>query len=338
MENRKLAVLRAIVEDYVQTHEPVGSKSLADRHALGVSSATIRNDMAALEDEGLISAPHTSAGRIPTDKGYRVFVDKLNAVKPMSAAEKRAIQSFLDQAVDLDDVMNRTARLLAQLTKQVALVQYPILGRSSVRHIELVQVAPSRILLIVITDTGRIEQRNVDATVEVTDTFMSDLRQRLNAHLVGRHLSDVPSALSGVEQHFDMAMRPAVAQVVTTLMESVLHQNEERIVIGGASHLARLADDSPEAMVPMLEALEEQMVLLKLFGETVLPDALQVRIGAENSVEEFQSSSVVTVGYGSGDQALATLGVLGPTRMDYSNSMSSVQAVAMYVGKILADQ
>ena len=338
MENRKLAVLRAIVEDYVQTHEPVGSKSLADRHALGVSSATIRNDMAALEDEGLISAPHTSAGRIPTDKGYRVFVDKLNAVKPMSSAEKRAIQSFLDQAVDLDDVMNRTARLLAQLTKQVALVQYPILGRSSVRHIELVQVAPSRILLIVITDTGRIEQRNVDTGIDVTDVFMSDLRQQLNSHLVGRNLNDVPSALSGIEQHFDMSVRPAVAQVVTTLMESVLHQNEERIVIGGASHLARLADDSPESMVPMLEALEEQMVLLKLFGETVLPDALQVRIGAENSVEEFHTSSVVTVGYGSGDQALATLGVLGPTRMDYSNSMSSVQAVAMYVGKILADQ
>lgn len=338
MENRKLAVLRAIVEDYVQTHEPVGSKALADRHSLGVSSATIRNDMAALEDEGLISAPHTSAGRIPTDKGYRVFVDKLNAVKPMSPAEKRAIQSFLDQAVDLDDVMNRTARLLAQLTKQVALVQYPILGRSSVRHIELVQVAPSKILLIVITDTGRIEQRNVDTGLEVDESFMNDLRQRLNSQLGGQHLGDVPSHLSGIEQHFDMSVRAAVAQVVSTLMESVLNQNEERIVIGGTSHLARLADDSPEAMAPMLEALEEQMVLLKLFGETVLPDALQVRIGAENSVQEFQSSSVVTVGYGSGDQALATLGVLGPTRMDYSNSMSSVQAVAMYVGKILADQ
>ena len=217
-------------------------------------------------------------------------------------------------------------------------MQYPILGRSSVRHIELVHVAPAKILLIVITDTGRIEQRTVDTAVEVDEKFMSDLRQRLNANLVGQHLGDVPAKLSGIENNFDMSVRPAVANVVTTLMESVLHQNEERIVIGGTSHLARLADDSPEAMVPMLEALEEQMVLLKLFGETVLPDALQVRIGAENAVEEFQSSSVVTVGYGSGDQALATLGVLGPTRMNYSNSMSSVQAVAIYVGKILADQ
>jgi heat-inducible transcriptional repressor len=111
MEDRKLAVLRAIVEDYVQTHEPVGSKALADRHSLGVSSATIRNDMSALEEEGYISAPHTSAGRIPTDKGYRLFVDKLNSIKPMSQPERKAIQTFLDQAVDLDDVMNRTVRL-----------------------------------------------------------------------------------------------------------------------------------------------------------------------------------------------------------------------------------
>ena len=162
MEDRKLAVLRAIVEDYIQTNEPVGSKALADRHKLGVSSATIRNDMAALEEEGLISAPHTSAGRIPTDAGYRVFVDKLNTIKPLSPGERKAIQTFLDQAVDLDDVMGRTVRLLAQLTKQVALVQYPSLGRSSIRHIELVNAGEFRLLLIVIADTGRIEQRVIE--------------------------------------------------------------------------------------------------------------------------------------------------------------------------------
>ena len=123
-EDRRLAVLRAIVEDYVATHEPVGSRSLVERHSLGVSPATIRNDMAALEDEGLIAQPHTSAGRIPTDQGYRVFVDRLSQVKPLSLAEKRAIGSFLDGAVDLDDVMQRSVRLLSQLTHQVAMVQY----------------------------------------------------------------------------------------------------------------------------------------------------------------------------------------------------------------------
>src|SRR5690349_23461978 len=137
-DDRRFQVLRAIVSDYVATHEPVGSKSLVDRHQLGVSPATIRNDMAVLEDEGYIAQPHTSAGRIPTDKGYRLFVDRLSQVKPMSGAERRAIETFLAGAVDLDDVVFRTVRLLAQLTRQVAVVQYPTLTRSTVRHVELV--------------------------------------------------------------------------------------------------------------------------------------------------------------------------------------------------------
>ena len=150
-EDRRLAVLRAIVEDYVATHEPVGSKALVERHNLGVSPATIRNDMAALEDEGYIAQPHTSAGRVPTDLGYRLFVDRLSGVKPLSSPERRAIQQFLDDAVDLDDVMSRTVRLLAQITRQVALVQYPSLSRSSVRHIELVTLSSTRLIVEVTT-------------------------------------------------------------------------------------------------------------------------------------------------------------------------------------------
>ena len=144
LSERRLQVLRAIVQDYVGTEEPVGSKALTERHNLGVSPATVRNDMAALEDEGFIAQPHTSAGRIPTDKGYRLFVDKLAGVKPMTAPERRAIQNFLDGAVDLDDVVARTVRLLAQLTRQVAVVQYPSLTRSTVRHVELLSLAPAR--------------------------------------------------------------------------------------------------------------------------------------------------------------------------------------------------
>ena len=172
--------------------------SLVEKYNFGVSSATIRNDMAHLEDEGYIAAPHTSSGRIPTDKGYRLFVDKLNSIKPMSQPERKAIQSFLDQAVDLDDVMNRTVRLLSQLTKQVALVQYPSLGRSAVRHIELVSSGGNKLLLIMIADTGRIEQRTVDVLVKVSEDFLHDLRTRLNVALAGQQFIDVPDRLSGV--------------------------------------------------------------------------------------------------------------------------------------------
>ena len=141
LDERKLTVLRAIVEDYVSTTEPVGSKTLVDRHHFDVSPATIRNDMAVLEEQGFIAQPHTSAGRIPTEKGYRLFVDRLSNVKPLSGAERRAIETFLAGAYSLDDVVMRTVRLLVQLTRQVAVVQYPSLNRSAIRHIELVPLA-----------------------------------------------------------------------------------------------------------------------------------------------------------------------------------------------------
>src|SRR5436190_18465729 len=175
-EDRKLSVLRAIVEDYVATREPVGSKALVERHRLGVSPATVRNDMAALEEEGLIAQPHTSAGRIPTDKGYRFFVDRLSQVKPLSAAERRAVQAFLDGAIDLDDVLRRSVRLVAQLTRQVAVVQYPTLTRSTVRHLEIVQLTPARLMLVLITDSGRVEQRVVDLGEVLTDDDVATLR------------------------------------------------------------------------------------------------------------------------------------------------------------------
>ena len=152
-DERRLEVLRAIVQDFVRTSEPVGSKSLLERHRLGVSAATVRNDMAVLEEDGLIAAPHTSAGRIPTDAGYRLFVDKLSSIKPMTRAERSAIEEFLQGAVDLDDVVGRTVRLLASLTNQVAVMQYPSLTRSTIRHIELVPVGGSRLMVVLIVNT-----------------------------------------------------------------------------------------------------------------------------------------------------------------------------------------
>ena len=338
MDDRKLAVLRAIVEDYVATNEPVGSKVLAERHGLGVSSATIRNDMGALEEEGYISAPHTSAGRIPTDKGYRLFVDRLSTIKPLSSAERRAIQSFLDESVDLHDVMARSVRLLSQLTKQVALVQYPSLDRSAIRHIEFVPVSTTRILIIVIADTSRIEQRTVDLPNTISDQTLSDLRLALNALLDGKLFSEVPDVLAGfVEQH-PIALRPTVAVIVSTLLESVVTKHEERVVVGGTANIARGSRDFGQSAGQVLEALEEHVVLLKLFGNVRAIDSLQVQIGHENQVEELRTASVVSAGYGTGDQAVANIGVIGPTRMDYPTSMSAVRAVATYVGQILKEQ
>jgi len=333
LEDRRLAVLRAIVEDYVSTREPVGSKALVERHSLGVSSATIRNDMAALEEEGYIAQPHTSAGRIPTDLGYRAFVDRLSGVKPMSGAERRAISNFLAGAVDLDDVMARSVRLLAQLTRQVALVQYPSLVQSTVLHLEVVRLSGTRLLLVLIADTGRVEQRAVDLPAPMSEESVAALRSRLLSAVIGRRCADLSTHVEGLAEQFPADERASAAAMIATLLEATVESEERRVVLGGTANLARYRDSFSTTLEPVLEALEEQVVLLRLLGE--VSGDVTVRIGHENPVEDLQTTSVVSAGYGRGSSVIAGVGILGPTHMDYPGTMAAVQAVAQYLSRIL---
>jgi heat-inducible transcriptional repressor len=335
--DRKLEVLRAIVEDFIATNEPVGSKSLTDRHNLGVSPATIRNDMALLEEEGLIAQPHTSAGRIPTDAGYRMFVDQITDLKPLSNAERRAIRTFLDGAADLDDVLHRAVRTLAQLTRHVAVVQYPSLSRSRVRHLELVGLTSSRLMLVLITDTGRVEQRVVDLPSPVTDDAVFDLRATLNQRLRERLLSEAPEIVGDLPPQVTPELRGLLATLTSVLLESLVEQHSARVVLGGTANLTENAMDFP-AIRPVLEALEEQVVLLRLLDQSVSTSQVVVRIGNETQHEGLIGASVVTSGYGARGAALGAVGVLGPRRMDYAHSMARVAAVARYVGELLAER
>lgn len=334
VDDRKLDVLRAIVEDYVATEEPVGSKALVERHGLGVSPATVRNDMAALEEEGYIHQPHTSAGRVPTDKGYRLFVDKLITLKPMSAAERRAIATLLDGAVDLDDVVQRSVRLLSQLTRQVAIVQYPSLSRSTVRHVELVALTPSRVMAILILSTGRVDQRLVELDGPIADADLADLRAVVNQTAAGEPIAAAAAALLALPDTLRAEQAGVATDVVTVLAEAMSdHRSDQRVAVSGTANLARYGDFDT-AVRPLLEALEEHVVLLKLLGEAGA-DAVTVRIGHEGPYSELAATSVVATGYGPLENHLGSLGVVGPTRMDYPGSMSAVRAVARYVSRIL---
>jgi heat-inducible transcriptional repressor len=308
---------------------------IVDRHNLGVSSATVRNDMAVLEEDGLITQPHTSAGRVPTDKGYRLFVDRLAQVKPLSAAERRAVQTFLEGAVDLDDVLRRSVRLLAQLTRQVAVVQYPTLTRSTVRHCEIVQLTPARLMLVVITDSGRVDQRVVDLGDVISEDDVSQLRALVNEALAGRQLAKASAAVADLPQTAPKELRDPLVHISTVLIETLVEHPEERLLLGGTPNLTRNAADFPHSLRQVLEALEEQVVVLKLLASAQNPGMVTVRIGEENEAEEMRDTSVVSIGYGPGT-VLGGMGVVGPTRMDYPASMAAVHAVARYVGEILA--
>ena len=319
VEGRRMAVLNAIVSDYVRTREPVASRALAERYCLGVSPATIRNDMAALEAEGYINQPHTSAGRVPTHKGYRSFVDHIAAIKPLSGPERAAIDRLLAGVVDLNDVVEGAVRHV------------------HLRHLELVSLPPRRLLLVIITDSGRVEQR----TLMVEQDCLSDpasletLRQRLNQALVGAHSSEVSAVVSTLLKQTEPDMRALMHQIAAQLIAALQSDVEERLVVAGTANLARTTADF-SSLEPLLDAVEEQVVLLRLLtGAAGRPSqSVSVSIGEENGQEALAEASVITTSYQTAEGgAVARLGVLGPTRMDYPAAMASVQAVANYLSR-----
>ena len=340
-DDRRFEVLRTIVADFVSSKEPIGSKTLVERHNLGVSSATIRNDMAVLEAEGYITHPHTSSGRVPTEKGYREFVDRLDHVKPLSSPERSAILKFLESGVDLDDVLRRAVRLLAQLTRQVAVVQYPTLSSSTVRHLEVVALSPARLLLVVITDSGRVDQRIVELGDAIDDHQLAQMRELLGKALDGKKLAAASVAVADLAAQLDGrgGLGDAVGRAATVLLESLVEHREERLLTGGTANLTTNTADFGGSLRSVLEALEEQVVVLKLLAAQQEAGKVTVRIGHEAQVasgaEQMAGTSVVSTTYGTMDTVYGGMGVLGPTRMDYPGTIASVAAVALYIGEVL---
>lgn len=333
---RGLQVLRAIVQDYVETHEPVGSKSIVDRHSFGVSAATIRNDMALLEDEELITAPHTSSGRVPTDKGYRVFVNHLAQLRPLSGAQRTAIESFLTDPADLDDLMVRTVRVLTQLTGQVALAQYPSFARAHLTHIELVSLAPNRLLVVLVTDAGGVSQRIAVLPADLDESDVAVLRARLSAQLTGQTVREATDRVQTLGEGIEgTRVDQAIRLLAGIIGEELAEFRQERLVMAGAATLARREQDFRGSIHPLLEAIEEQVTLLRLMSEMVTDEqGLAASIGTENEAFGLPEASIVASNY-LAPGGTARVGVMGPTRMDYPSNLAAARAVARYLSRLL---
>ena len=238
-QSRRMLVLRAVVEDYIRSQEPVGSTTLTRDHDLGVSSATVRNDMAALEDEGYLIQPHTSAGRVPTEKGYRYFVDRLATVVPLSEAQRRGINSFLSGSVNLQDTLQRAARLLAQITGQVAVVAAPSLSKSTLRHIEIVPVSINTLLAVVITDTGRVAQHILNVTKLPDVTTLTHLTNEINTQCSGVSLTRTADCVRQMgarkEYHAISTLAETLAQAFDGMADD---ERASELYMAGTSRLA----------------------------------------------------------------------------------------------------
>lgn len=341
LSDRRLDVLRAIVAEHVRTREPVGSKAIATGHDLGVSSATIRNDMAVLEEQGLIYQPHTSAGRVPTDKGYRLFVDQLSAIKPMSRPEAQAVETFLNECVEMDDIVQRTVKLLAHATHQVAVMQYPHTIATHLRRVDLVDVTPHRLLIVVIADDGTVDERIIEVPPPMTAAELASYTQELNATLTGTTAEHIRQLAHEAAQNTpSQTLRDLDGQILATIADLLAPPVETKIAVAGLSNLARSGMEFRD-VVSLLDALEEQVVLLRLFSEfshaaSEAPSDIQVRIGTENADDVLADASVITSHYTTHTGPPSNppnLGVVGPMRMDYAHTIATVRSVASYLSR-----
>lgn len=339
LDERKALVLRAIVSHYVSTGEPVGSKTLVDRYKLRVSPATVRNDMGALEEQGYIYQPHTSAGRIPTDTGYRFFVDAWGSDVRLPAEQAQQIRSFFGQPRwELEDSLRQTAALLSDLTDHAAVVFAPVLDRSVVRHVELVRLSTNRAMVVLVTDNGLVENHVLTVSEALEDQQLEQASSMLNRVTIDQPLDSVGKAISSNLEQFPSELRDPVAVIAKALVADLTQRETDRVFLEGASNIVdeqKFAD--LETVRQVIGALENRRLLLEVMADALSVENVSVRIGAENHAEGMQSSSVISAPYGVGGNILGSLGVVGPTRMDYRKTIAAVYEVSANLGRMLTE-
>jgi heat-inducible transcriptional repressor len=335
LDERKAAILRAIVEQYVATAQPVGSQTVTQTTGLGVSAATVRNEMAVLEGEGYITQPHTSAGRVPTDRGYRYFVDHLAGTAQLPPPDRRRVAEFFTTAtMAMDDLLAQTSHLLAGVTAHAAVVIGPESQAVVVRSAHLVQLQPRVLLAVVVLSNGAVEKEVVAVDDDLDESDVADASARFSHYLDGRRLADLGAAVPEAREGDHAAL--LVRAACEALRTHVEHHEGEALYVGGASRLAAEHDAFVStSFARLLELLEQHAVLAELIRELLGP-GLTVSIGSENERADLRECSLVLAPYLVAGEIAGTLGVLGPTRMDYRKAQAAVAAVSLQLGRQLS--
>jgi heat-inducible transcriptional repressor len=338
LDERKSAILKAIVQSYVEGGEPVGSKRLVEEGDLGVSAATVRSDMGVLEQEGYIVQPHPSAGRIPTDKGYRFFVDQLAERISLRPQQKAALEEVLRGAHDLEDLLRRTSQVLSQVTRFAALVVAPRLDRSRLRHVELVHLGPTSVLAILIADTGRVEKRHLVLDAPIAEHDVQRARHAVNGAAAGLRTDQAPELIAGIAAGAPPELCGLLDAIAESLRRDLVDVSSDQVFVGGRSNMVAPGYfDRMEQVKQLYETFEEQVILLETMRGALAAGDPGVRIGRELPLVELAACSVVAASYGTRGEAEGSIGVLGPTRMDYPRTLAAVQAVASSLEKALAE-
>ncbi len=329
LEERKAAILKAVVEEYIQTAQPVGSGHVANAPGVRVSPATVRNELVQLEKQGYLQQPHTSAGRVPTDKGYRFFVDSLD-MPTLGQAQSEVVKSFFDHSHgELERLLSETTSLLADLTDCAAVVVGPITQSATVRSIQVVRVVKHAAVVVAVLSNASVEKATIELGDDVADNTVDDVSALLARVLVGRPLGP---------QDFPPETPADVCAIASAAIDAIVAAPDlavDHVFVSGAARMVN-AFDAVDKVREVLSVLEHQLVVVTLIRD-VLNRGLSVAIGSETGVEPLAECSLVIAPYEVEGQQVGTVGVLGPTRLNYPQALSAVAIVSRRLGDRLSE-
>lgn len=332
LSDRRQRVLAALIEEYVERALPVGSRTLTEHYDLGVSPATVRNELSVLEDEGYISQPHTSAGRVPTDHGYRAFVDRLiesGVTDQVSPQGRDAVEKLRASATELDDLMEQTSQALSRLTDCLSIVIGPTTASKTIKQITLISLDERRAVLVVVTKDGTVMNRQIEFDRPVDPSTLADVQKTLNRVLSGHAAIDAFSIESATELGQDTVMRKVIDEL-TDCLKGNDRTSMHRLGMGTLMRKPEFKHST--SLIPIMQVLDDHTLLLHMLETDASGGTPTVRIGAENSSEQLSGVSVVASRYGSGDSA-GVVAVIGPTRMDYSRALKAVRIASEALGE-----
>ena len=337
LNDRKIRILEAIITDYIETAEPIGSRTIAKKYDMGISSATIRNEMSDLEDMGLIVQPHASSGRVPSDKGYRLYVNSLIPKRKVSDEDATHLRKLVASHINqVDFMMREIASSIALLTNYTTIVSEPLLQRTLIRHVQLLPMDEQSVVVVVVTDSGAVKSQVVDIgdTLQISPKYEELVRvsEVLSKKLAGLGAGDVCQSL------FEVALEAEFISLVLPAIVSVLaNEDERRVYTGGVKNMLSFPEFSDiEKARKLFHALDEREMLITLLDTQDFGDDIQVIIGSENSVAEMKDCSIIKANYRLGRGGYGAIGIIGPTRMDYVQTMAVLAVIVNNINTALA--
>ncbi len=340
IDERKQKVLLAIIQDYIATAEPVGSRTISRKYELGVSSATIRNEMADLEEQGYIEQPHTSAGRVPSQLGYRYYVDCLMKKKRLTKDEEGIILcGYRKKAGEVAQVLRQTNQIVSTMTNCASLVTGPQFGKSAFKHIQLVPLETGQALVVVVLENGIVQNKLLEVPVGINERDLMQISQVLNAKLRGLTLANIKMTLIK-EIYAELARHQHIFDAAMDLIQETLHIDpEDKVYLAGALNMLHQPEFRDINTLKTLLSLLEQEDLLReiLSGAESGEDGITVKIGSENKLTALENCSMITATYQIDGKVIGSIGVLGPTRMEYDKTVSIVEFMTRHLSSILKD-